>query len=92
MALERRLTSEEDLPWRPGRYGPAGRSFIDGPRTDATTLRGAILRQASADNRVKRITATFTFDEAGSGDAYFDVAITLLGAEDFALKLPVTRG
>src|SRR4029077_12166453 len=89
-ALTRRLTAEEDLPWRPGRYGAGARDYVDGPQADATTLRGSILRQARADDRVKRVTATFSFDEQGSGDAYFDVTIALIGAESFALRGPVS--
>jgi hypothetical protein len=87
-AVERRLAAEEDLPWREGPYGPHARAYVDGPQKNATTLRGAILRQARVDNRVKDATASFTFDT--EGDAYFDVEIDLVGADSFSVNVPVT--
>ncbi len=36
-AVERRLASEEDLPWRAGAYGPHARDYVDGPQKNATT-------------------------------------------------------
>ncbi len=88
--MERRLASEEDLPWRGGPYGPHARDYVDGPQTNATTLRGAILRQARVDNRVKDARATFAFDaDAGDGDAYFDVEIDLVGGDSFNVTVPV---
>jgi hypothetical protein len=30
----------------------------------------------------------FTFDADGSGDAYFDVPITLVGGENVAVRVP----
>jgi hypothetical protein len=88
-AVERRLASEEDLPWREGPYGPHARAYVDGPQKNATTLRGAILRQARVDNRVKDASATFSFDTEGDGDAYFDVEVGLIGADSFTVNVPV---
>jgi len=87
-AVERRLASEEDLPWRAGAYGPHARDYVDGPQKNATTLRGSILRQARIDDRVKDASATFSFDANGDGDAYFDVDIDLIGADSFAVQVP----
>lgn len=88
-ALSRRLSAEEDLPWRPGSYGLGARDYVDGPQQDATTLRGAILRQSAADDRVKRAKATFSFDKDGEGDAFFDVELELRGTEAVRLTVSV---
>ena len=89
-AVERRLSSEEDLPWRAGPYGPHARDYVDGPQKNATTLRGSILRQARIDDRVKDATATFAFEANAQGDAYFDVEVDLVGARSFAIRVPVS--
>ena len=88
-AVERRLASEEDLPWRGEHYGPHARDYVDGPQGSATTLRGAILRQARVDDRVKDASAAFSFDAEGEGDAYFDVTVTLIGNAKLKTKVPV---
>jgi hypothetical protein len=89
-ALERRFAAEEDLPWRAGRYGIGARDFIDGPTRDAATLRGAILRQAATDNRVKSTAVALSIDNE-KGDAFFDVTVSLIGADDLALKVAVPK-
>jgi hypothetical protein len=89
-ALERRFAAEEDLPWMSRRYGIGVRDFIDGPTRDAATLRGAILRQATTDDRVKSTAVTLSIDDE-KGDAFFDVTVSLIGADDLALKVAVPK-
>jgi hypothetical protein len=73
-ALERRLQSD-GLLWDDD-YGSKPRQYIDGAMAAAGALKGALVRQARADDRVRRANATLRTADA---DAFFDVAVELLG-------------
>ena len=62
-AINRRLLGRSGLPWRP-RYGALADRFVNGPRHGASTLKGVLIRQARADDRVASATASFSFDDA----------------------------
>ncbi len=82
-ALTRRLASE-GLPWD-DTYGAKPRRYIDGTPGALPALRGTLVSQALADDRVK--TASATLDTLDPTDSQYDVSVTLVG-DDQPLSVP----
>ena len=82
-ALTRRMASE-GLPWD-DTYGAKPRRYIDGTPGALPALRGTLVSQALADDRVK--TANATLDTRDPTDSQYDVSVTLVG-DDTPLSVP----
>lgn len=82
-ALTRRMASE-GLPWD-DTYGAKPRRYIDGTPGALPALRGTLVAQALADDRVK--TARATLATLDTTDSQFDVSVTLIG-DDQPLSVP----
>jgi hypothetical protein len=81
-ALLRRLGSD-GLLWD-ARYGAAPRRYVDGSPGALPTLRGALVSQALADDRVSAADAVL------DADGTFDVTVTPAGSrEPRALRVPI---
>jgi hypothetical protein len=78
-ALERRLVSE-GLPWD-DTYGAKPRAYVDGAPGALPSLRGALIREARADDRVKAATCSYAVGD-DSSSASFDVKADLIGQGD----------
>lgn len=74
-ALERRLKGDP-LPWD-GQYGAQSNEFVDAPIPSAPTLRGSLVAQARADDRVLTVTADLTANDDTT--ATFTIDLTLIG-------------
>ena len=75
-AITRRLLSN-GLIWDPT-YGAKARQYVDGVALGATSLRGALIQQSKADDRVKTATATLLSSDDPT-NATFEVDVTLVG-------------
>jgi len=82
-ALTRRMASE-GLPWD-DTYGAKPRRYIDGTPGALPALRGTLVSQALADDRVK--TASAALDTLNPTTSQFDVTVTLVG-DDQPLSVP----
>lgn len=81
--LRRQLSN--GLPWDP-EYGAHPRKYVDGSRLMLPQLRGAMVEQAVADDRVARATATvLPPDEAHPEEGWIETTIVLV--DDSATKL-----
>lgn len=83
-AVRRRLLGN-GLPHDPT-YGPYTRQYVDGVQGALPVLRLALIKQATADDRVLSADATLVVASANSASndptqAWFDVSVKLLGAE-----------
>lgn len=81
-AVRNRLFGE-GLPWDPS-WGAYPRQYVDGTPGSAPNLKGALIRQAYADDRVSAATAELSFDPNDPAVVYFDVLVTLIGGETLA--------
>lgn len=87
-AITRRLTTPYVLPWAPS-YGARSGDYVNAPRGSATVLRGALIRQAYADDRTLDCQVTLGFDDANDPTAaVYLVNITPKSADD-ANKLTI---
>lgn len=78
-AVARRLRYD-GLPWDPT-YGPNARGYVDGTAGSMPTLRGALMQQAMADDRVASVTVTLqTQDDA----TFFEITPVLVGNQPVA--------
>lgn len=84
-ALERRLASD-GLPWDDG-YGARPRAYVDGAPGALGTLKGALLRQARADDRVRTAKAALVVGESA---ASFEVTVRLVGDDTVSFPLRVS--
>jgi hypothetical protein len=82
-ALTRRIASE-GLPWD-DTYGAKPRRYVDGTPGALPALRGTLVAQALADDRVK--TAGASLDATDPTTSQFDVTVTLIG-DDQPLSVP----
>jgi hypothetical protein len=82
-ALMRRFASD-GLPWD-DTYGAKPRRYVDGSPLVVPNQRGALVRQARLDDRVKSARATFSADASE-----FDVSVRLIG-DDVALNVPAPK-
>jgi hypothetical protein len=82
-ALMRRFASD-GLPWD-DTYGAKPRRYIDGSPLVVPGQRGALVRQARFDDRVKAARATLSADASE-----FDVSVKLIG-DDVALNVPAPK-
>lgn len=82
-ALTRRFASD-GLPWDDS-YGAKPRRYIDGDSGAIAPLRGALVRQARLDDRVKTASAVLSPE----GDEY-DVSVKLIG-DDQPLNIPAPQ-
>ncbi|MGH7298100.1 MAG: hypothetical protein ACRELB_24385 [Polyangiaceae bacterium] len=82
-ALTRRMASE-GLPWD-DTYGAKPRRYIDGTPGALPALRGTLVAQALADDRVK--TAGAALETVDPTTSQYDVTVTLIG-DDQPLSVP----
>jgi hypothetical protein len=75
-AMQRRAFAS-GLPWQ-ANYGPYARDFVNANPQTVATLRGAIIRDLSRDDRVKSVNASLV--QAGDS-SYFTVRTTPIGEE-----------
>lgn len=86
-AILRREVSD-GLPWDPS-YGAKPRQYVDGAFGALTQLRGALVRQAVADDRVKQCDVTLTQDPNDPSQAFFEVTPTLItGSKPPPIQVP----
>lgn len=79
-AVRRRLTGGP-LPWDPN-YSPRLRDFVDAPNASAAAARGAIIRQAYLDDRVKKADVSVSIDDTTPDRVFYDAEVTLIGGGD----------
>lgn len=88
-AITRRLSLPYALPWAQN-YGARSGDYVNAPRALGTVLRGALLRQAFADDRTGDCQITLSFDDANDPtSAIYLVNITPKSADD-ANKLSIS--
>jgi hypothetical protein len=83
-AIERRLQAD-GLPWDDA-YGARPRAYVDGAPGALGTLKGALVRQARADDRVRSAKATLV---VADDSASFDMTVRLIGADTVSVPLRV---
>lgn len=84
-AVRRRLTGSP-LPWNPG-YSPRLRDFVDAPNANVAAARGAIIRQAYLDDRVKAADVDVSVDPTTPDRIFYAAEVTLIGGTK---PIPVT--
>lgn len=77
-ALQRRLVSD-GLTWD-DTYGVKGRQFVDGPNSAAPFIRGQVIRQMLADNRVKSVTVDIQINDESPDEADLIVDVIPIGS------------
>jgi hypothetical protein len=83
-ALERRLQAD-GLPWD-DTYGARPRAYVDGTPGALGTLKGALVRQARSDDRVRAAKAVLVLND---DSASFDLTVRLIGADTVSVPVRV---
>jgi hypothetical protein len=78
-AVKRRALADP-LPWAPS-YGAKTRQYVDSTPGAMPTLKAQLAQNLLLDDRVKAVHAQLAFDPDDPFSAYYDLLVTLIGAE-----------